>query len=67
MGYDDNAVTDSAFRVHGIEGLRVVDAAAMPKVVSANLNAPVQMMAARAADFILGRPQLDPVNLEYSI
>ena len=67
MGYDDNAVTDSAFRVHGIEGLRVVDAAAMPKIVSANLNAPVQMMAARAADFILSRLQLDPLKFEYEI
>jgi len=66
MGYDDDAVTDSEFRVHGIEGLRVVDASVMPRIVSANLNAPIQMMAARAADFILGRPQLDPVNLEYS-
>jgi choline dehydrogenase len=66
MGYDEDAVTDGEFRVHEIEGLRVVDASVMPRIVSANLNAPIQMMAARAADFILGRPQFDPVNLEYS-
>jgi len=66
MGYVDHAVTDGEFRVHGIDGLRVVDASVMLRIVSANLNAPIQMMAARAADFILGRPQLDPVNLEYS-
>ena len=67
MGYDDEAVTDSQFRVHGINRLRVVDAAAMPRIVSANLNAPVQMMAARAADFILKRPQLPQIELQYSM
>ena len=66
MGYDDDAVTDGEFRVHGIDGLRVVDAAAMPRIVSANLNAPVQMMAARAADFILGRKQRAPLDLHYT-
>ncbi len=65
MGYDDEAVTDSQFRVHGVNGLRVVDASAMPHIVSANLNAPIQMMAARAADFILGRPQLQKIDLDY--
>jgi len=65
MGYDDDAVTDGAFRVHGIDGLRVVDASAMPRIISANLNAPVQMMAARAADFILGHKQRTPLDLQY--
>ena len=67
MGYDDEAVTDSQFRVHGVNRLRVVDASAMPRIVSANLNAPVQMMAARAADFILKRPQLPQFELQYKI
>ena len=67
MGYDDDAVTDSQFRVHGVNRLRVVDASAMPRIVSANLNAPVQMMAARAADFILKRPQLRQIELQYTI
>jgi hypothetical protein len=52
------AVIDSELRVHGIEGIRVVDASVMPAIVSGNLNAPTQMMAARAADFIPGKPPL---------
>ena len=60
MSADDTGVVDDQFRVHGVDGLRVVDASVMPRVISANLNAPVQMMAARAADFIAGRPQLPP-------
>jgi len=65
MGNDEMAVVDQELRVHGIEGLRVVDASVMPRVLSANLNAPTQMIAARAADFILGRPQLEPVKARY--
>ena len=67
MGYDDLAVTDSEFRVHEIDKLRVVDGSAMPRIVSANLNAPIQMMAARAADFILQKQQLPPLDLPYKI
>lgn len=66
MGHGANAVVDDRFRVHGIEGLRVVDASVMPRVISANLNAPTQMIAARAADYIAGRAQLDPVKLPYA-
>ncbi|MGB0505664.1 MAG: GMC oxidoreductase, partial [Pikeienuella sp.] len=57
MGMDDGAVVDEEMRVNGVEGLRVVDASVMPRIISANLNAPTQMIAARAADFILGREQ----------
>ncbi len=57
MGHDKWAVVDDQLRVHGIQGLRVVDASVMPKILSANLNAPVQMIAARAADYILGKDQ----------
>ena len=60
MGDGPDAVVDTQFRVHGIEGLRVVDASVMPRIISANLNAPTQMIAARAADYISGKPQRAP-------
>jgi choline dehydrogenase len=54
MGTDAMAVVDPEFRVHGIDGLRVVDTSVMPFVPSGNLNAPAIMMGERAADFIKG-------------
>lgn len=60
MGHGLDAVVDNQMRVHGVEGLRVVDASVMPRVVSGNLNAPTQMIAARAADYIAGVAQLVP-------
>ncbi len=62
MGHGADAVVDDRFRVHGLDGLRVVDASVMPRIISANLNAPTQMIAARAADYIAGTPQLPPEN-----
>ncbi|MGB0800001.1 MAG: GMC oxidoreductase, partial [Planktomarina sp.] len=61
MGQGADAVVDPEFRVHGIDGLRVVDASVMPRITSGNLNAPTQMIAARAADYILGNAQLAPM------
>ncbi|MBC6441493.1 MAG: choline dehydrogenase [Rhodospirillales bacterium] len=66
MGDDADAVVDSELRVHGMEALRVVDASIMPRVISANLNAPTQMIAARAADWILGKPQLAPFEASFA-
>jgi choline dehydrogenase len=66
MGTDDMAVTDpQSLRVHGTEGLRVVDAAVFPFVTNGNIYAPVMMVAEKAADLILGNTPLPAERVEY--
>lgn len=61
MGPADSswAVVDDRLRVHGLEGLRVVDASIMPRMISANLNASTMMIADKASDFIRGKDALE--------
>jgi choline dehydrogenase len=67
MGMGDMAVVDGAGRVHGMEGLRVVDASIMPEIVTGNLNAPTIMMAEKIADQIRGRVPLPRSNASYFV
>lgn len=64
MGTGEESVVDpSTMRVHGLEGLRLVDASVMPTIVNANTYAPVMMIAEKAADLILGNTPLPAVRV----
>jgi len=66
MGTDPMSVVDPAsMRVHGLDGLRVVDASVMPYVTNGNIYAPVMMAAEKAADLILGNTPLPPEPVEF--
>ena len=57
MGTDDTAVVDPELRVHGLDGLRVVDASVMPRIIRGHTHAPTVMIAERAADLIRASQQ----------
>ncbi len=66
MGVDENAVVHpDSLRVHGLDGLRVVDASVMPIITNGNIYAPTVMIAEKAADLILGKEPLSPERVEY--
>ncbi|WP_120076136.1 GMC family oxidoreductase [Aurantiacibacter odishensis] len=60
---DAETVVDPQLRVKGIAGLRVADASVMPTVIGGNTNAPCVMIGERCADFILGKPPMEPAQL----
>ena len=66
MGVDEMSVVDPlTMKVHGVDGLRVVDASAMRYVTNGNIYAPVMMLAEKAADLIAGNTPLAPETVEY--
>jgi len=67
MGSGDTAVVDGQGLVHGMQGLRIVDASIMPEIVTGNLNAPTIMMAEKIADRIRGRAPLPRSDAPYFV
>jgi choline dehydrogenase len=66
MGTDEESVVDPAtMRVHGVEGLRVVDASVFPYVTNGNIYAPTMMVAERASDLIRGLSPLPPQAVDF--
>ena len=67
MGYDEMAVVDAEGRVHGLEGLRVVDASIMPQIITGNLNATTIMIGEKMADMIRGKDALPRSTARYFV
>ncbi|WBM70111.1 choline dehydrogenase [Buttiauxella sp. WJP83] len=67
MGEDDLSVVDSELRVHGLQGVRVIDSSVFPTEPNGNLNAPTIMLAERAADLVRGRTLLTPSDAQVGL
>ena len=66
MGTDQDAVVDpKSMKVHGMEGLAIVDASVMPSITNGNIYAPVVMIAEKAADLLLGNTPLTALDFPY--
>ena len=65
MGQGNDAVVDGQGRVHGLNGLRVVDASIMPNIITGNLNATTIMLAEKIADQIRGKAALPRAEVNY--
>jgi choline dehydrogenase len=66
MGLDELAVVEpDSMKVHGLEGLRVVDASVMPAITNGNIYAPVMMIAEKASDLIAGNTPLSPCQVDF--
>jgi choline dehydrogenase len=66
MGVGEDSVVDpTSMRVHGLDGIRVVDASAMRYVTNGNIYAPTMMLAEKSADLILGNTPLAPITAEF--
>jgi choline dehydrogenase len=61
---DPVAVVDDHLRVHGLQGLRVIDASIMPTMLSANLNAATMMIADKASDLVRGKSAPEPIMVD---
>jgi choline dehydrogenase len=62
---DDSVIDPSSMAIHGLEGIRVVDASSMRYVTNANIHAPTVMLAEKGADLIMGNTPLEPINEQF--
>jgi choline dehydrogenase-like flavoprotein len=64
MGTDKLSVVDAELKVHGVRGLRIVDASVMPKIIGGQTVAPVYMIAEKAYEFITSQSKPSPTPVE---